>query len=118
MLPPVTGDESYIKHVFQHLLQNAVKFMDKPRGEIMVDCIDEGSYWTFLVADNGPGISSQYHKSIFNLFQTATVQDEGKGAGTGIGLAVCQKIVEHYGGQIWVESPPGYGSTFCFTFPK
>ncbi len=117
-LPFISGDESHIKHVFQQLLQNAVQFMGKAQGDIMVDCLDEGKYWTFFVADNGPGISSQYHASIFDLFQTTAAGGDDKTAGPGIGLAVCRKIVEHYGGQIWVESPPGYGSTFCFTFPK
>ncbi len=117
-LPPVVGDESHVKYIFQHLLQNAVKFLDKPRGEVMIDCADGDTHWTFLVADDGPGIPSQYQKSIFNLFQTIPVHNEKNGTDLGIGLAVCQKIVAHYGGRIWVESPPGYGSTFCFTFPK
>ena len=115
-LPAIVGDQTRIKQIFQNLLSNALKFMDTQNGEIAVDCVDEGSHWTFSVADNGPGIAPEYHEKIFHLFQTAIPDDEQKHAG--IGLAIVQKNIEHYGGQIWVESAPGQGSTFFFTFPK
>jgi len=115
-LPVIVGDITRIVQVFQNLLNNAVEFMNKPQGEIKIGCIDEGSHWTFSVADNGPGIDPKYHEKIFWIFQTLESRDVRESAG--IGLALVKKIVEFYNGKIWVESTPGKGSVFSFTLPK
>ena len=115
-LPIITGNTTQITQVFQNLLSNAVKYTDDLEGEISIHCVDEGGYWTFSVADNGPGIEPQDQERIFQMFQTLQPRDNVES--TGIGLALVKKIVELYGGKIWVESVPGQGSTFFFTFPK
>jgi PAS domain S-box-containing protein len=115
-LPGIVGDKIRIIQVFQNLIGNALEFMDKPEGKITIGCVDEGSHWTFKVVDNGPGIDEKYHEKIFQIFQTLKSRDEHES--TGIGLALVRKIVELYGGKIWVESTPGEESVFSFTFPK
>ncbi len=115
-LPTVVGDRTRLEQVFQNLFSNAVKFMDKPAGTITIGCADEGSYWTFSVTDNGPGIDEQDHEKIFQIFQTLTPRE--KHENTGVGLAIVKKIVALYGGEIWVESAVGKGSTFLFTLSK
>ena len=114
--PTVIGDAVRLTQVFQNLLSNAIKFMDKPDGRIRVGCLSDGEVWRCYVADNGPGIDPKYHDRIFRIFQTLAPRDDHES--TGIGLAVAQKIIEFYGGRIWVESEPGQGSTFFFTLPK
>jgi two-component system sensor kinase FixL len=115
-LPTVIADESHLKQLFENLLTNAIKFMDKPEGSIKVGYIEDGDMWKFNVSDNGPGIGQKHFERIFKIFQTLSVSDEA--AGTGVGLPVAKKIVELYGGRIWVESQFGKGSMFYFTFPK
>ncbi len=115
-LPVVHCEKTRMEQVFQNLVDNAVKFMDKPQGRIRVGCIDSGSCWTFSVADNGPGIAERDYEKIFQIFQTAGHQ--GQSDSTGIGLTIVKKIVEMCGGKIWVDSRVGYGSTFYFTVPK
>jgi len=115
-LPVIVCERTRITQVFQNLLGNAVKFMDKPAGEVRVGCVEEGSFWRFSVSDNGPGIEEKYFDRIFRLFQTLVPRDEFES--TGVGLALVKKIVEMYGGQIGVESEVGRGSTFFFTLPK
>ena len=115
-LPVVHGDPIRITQVFQNLLNNAIKFMDKPDGQITIDCVDSGEVWVFGVEDNGPGIEPRHHERIFHIFQSCTPRDERES--TGIGLTVVKKIVEFYGGRIWVESEPGRGSRFLFTWPN
>jgi signal transduction histidine kinase len=115
-LPAITGEKTRITQVFQNLLSNAVKFMDKPKGEIHVGCVEEADSWRFSVADNGPGIEEKHFERIFRIFQTLAPKDDGES--TGIGLTLAKKIVEMYGGRIWVESEVGKGSTFFFTLPK
>ena len=115
-LPVVVCEETRIAQVFQNLLSNAVKYMDKPNGKIRIDCVEENGFWKFSVADNGPGIDEKNFKRIFQMFQTLSSKDEFES--TGVGLAVVKKIVEMYGGEIWVESQSGNGSTFFFTLPK
>jgi PAS domain S-box-containing protein len=114
-LPTITGERTRITQVFQNLLSNAVKFMDKPQGEIRVSCVAAGDFWKFGVADNGPGIEEKHFERIFRIFQTLASKDEYES--TGVGLALVKKIVELYGGRVWVESEVGRGSTFFFTFP-
>lgn len=115
-LPTIMCEKTRIQQVFQNLLSNAIKFMDKPKGEVKIGCIENDGYWRFSVADNGPGIDEKHFAKIFQIFQTLSPRDEFES--TGIGLSVVKKIVEMYGGKIWVESKVGYGSTFFFTLPK
>jgi signal transduction histidine kinase len=97
-------------------MANAVTFMDKTNGLVKVGCVEQGDFWKFYVSDNGPGIEQKYFKKIFGIFQT--LPNNGEPDTAGIGLAIVKKIVELYGGKIWVESQPGSGSTFYFTFPR
>ncbi len=115
-LPVLTAEPTRMRQLFQNLLSNAIKFMDKPKGIIRVagHVADDG--WRFSVADNGPGIELRHHERIFQLFQALAPRDRIEG--TGVGLALVKKIVELYGGHIWIESTPGQGSTFFFTLPK
>ncbi len=115
-LPIITCKRTHIAQVFQNLLDNATKFMDKPQGLIKVQCTDERDHWKFSITDNGPGIDEKYFKKIFQIFQTLAPRD--KVEGTGIGLALCKKIIEEEEGNIWLESSIGKGSTFYFTLPK
>ncbi len=115
-LPTVVGDAVRFTQVFQNLLGNAIKFMDKSDGRIRVGCVSDGAYWKFYVADNGPGIDPKYHDRIFRIFQTLAPRDDYES--TGIGLALTQKIIEFYHGRLWLESAVGEGSTFFFTLPK
>jgi signal transduction histidine kinase len=115
-LPVIVGDKTRLSQVFQNLIGNAIKFMDKPQGEIKIGCEDAGAYWQFSVTDNGPGIDPRHHERIFQIFQTLRPRDEQES--TGIGLSIVKKIVEFYSGKVWVESEPGTGSTFWFTLPK
>jgi len=114
-LPVICADETRIGQVFQNLLSNAIQYMDKPKGEIRIGCVREGDYWRFSITDNGRGIEERFFDKIFQIFQTLESRDESRG--TGVGLAVVKKIIEMYGGRIWVESELGKGSTFYFTFP-
>jgi len=115
-LPVLTCGKTPIRQVFHNLLNNAVKHMDKEKGQIKVGYIEEDGFWKFSVADNGPGIDQKYFKKIFKIFQTLSPSDETEA--TGIGLSIAQKIVKMNAGRIWVESNPGEGSTFFFTVPK
>jgi len=115
-LPTVIGEKTRLTQVFQNLIGNAIKYTDKPEGRVEIGCSDQGSCWKFYVSDNGPGISEKYHEKIFKMFQTLAPRDELESIG--IGLAVVKKIVEMYGGKVWVESTVGQGCTFLFTLPK
>lgn len=115
-MPTLVAEPTRIQQIFQNLLSNAIKYMDKPRSEIRIACHDEDGKWKFSVSDNGPGIESRHFDKIFQLFQTLAPRDRIES--TGVGLALVKKIVEIYGGRVWVESRPGEGSTFFFTLPK
>lgn len=115
-LPVINCDKTRITQVFQNLISNAIKFMDKPNGTISIGCVEENGCWKFSVADNGPGIRQKYSGKIFDMFQT--LAPKRKFNSTGLGLTVVRKIVELYSGKVWVESQPGRGSTFFFTLPK
>jgi len=115
-LPVIQCEEGRIKQVFLHLLDNAIKYMDKAQGRIVLRCDQEPACWKFSIADNGPGIDEKYHEKIFEIFQTLSPKDQCET--TGIGLSIAKKIVELNDGQIWVQSHLGQGSTFFFTLPK
>jgi PAS domain S-box-containing protein len=121
-LPTVLGDGSLLAQVFQNLIGNALKFRgdETPRVHISARRLPtlqagEDRGWVFSVRDHGIGIDPQYFDRIFRIFQRLHTRAEY--SGTGIGLAICKKIVERHGGSIWVESEPGKGSTFYFTIP-
>lgn len=115
-LPVIRAEPTRIRQVFANLISNAIKYMDKAEGRIRVACADEGTHWRFSVEDNGPGIEARHFERIFQLFQTLAPRDRVES--TGVGLALVRKIVEMAGGRAWVESTPGQGSTFHFTYPK
>ena len=115
-LPKVRAEKTRMHQLFQNLIGNAIKFSDKPEGKVEIGCRADGAMWRFHVADNGPGIESKYFDKIFQLFQTLGSSDQSES--TGIGLALVKRIVEKYGGRIWIESEVGKGATFYFTLPK
>jgi len=114
-LPTIICDEAQVGQLFQNLLSNAIKYRDGRVPEVHVSSKREGGSWVFSIKDNGIGIEPQYAERIFVVFQRLHTRD--KYPGTGIGLAVCKKIVERHGGSIWVESNLGQGATFYFTIP-
>jgi len=115
-LPTVRADALQLAQVFQNLIANAIKFRSEDLPRVHVSARDQGREWVFSVADNGIGIDPQYAERIFVIFQRLHTRDEYPG--TGIGLAVCMRIVERHGGRIWFESELEKGSTFYFTVPK
>jgi PAS domain S-box-containing protein len=115
-LPAVIADASQLTVLFQNLIGNAIKYRNERRPEIYVDARPQGNEWVFSVQDNGIGIEKQYFERIFQMFQRLHSRKDYPG--TGIGLAVCKKIVERHGGKIWLESQAGKGSTFLFTVPQ
>jgi len=115
-LPNIMCEKIHIIQIFRNLLNNAVKYIDKPRGQIKIGCIEQDGCWKFSVVDNGPGIDEKYHEKVFKVFQTLTPCD--KVESTGIGLSIVKKLAEVNGGRAWVESGIDKGSAFFFTLPK
>jgi two-component system, LuxR family, sensor kinase FixL len=115
-LPVVYGEPVRLRQLFQNLMANALKHGDKPQKEVQVSWTDSGGMWQFSVSDNGPGIEERHFERIFKIFQTLAPKD--KTDSTGVGLALVRRIVERAGGRVWVESRPGEGSKFLFTWPK
>lgn len=115
-LPTAMCKKTHIIQIFQNLISNAVKYMDKPEGRIIIRCKEQDNNWRFSIADNGPGIEEKYFDKIFKIFQTLK-PCEGIES-TGIGLSIVKKLVELNHGSVWVESEPGQGCTFFFTLPK
>jgi len=115
-LPMVRGDEVQLVQLFQNLIANALKFRGANPPEIQIATQETDDSWIFAVRDNGIGIAPAHQQRIFLIFQRLHPRSEY--AGTGIGLAICKKIVERHGGRIWVESEPGHGATFYFSLPK
>jgi PAS domain S-box-containing protein len=115
-LPSIRVHEAHLQQLFQNLIGNAIKYRSPDRPpSVRVTAERENGSWVFAVNDNGIGIEAEYKDRIFGLFKRLHTNEEY--SGTGIGLAICQRIVEQYHGQIWVESEPGRGSTFRFTLP-
>ncbi|WP_428938375.1 sensor histidine kinase [Fontivita pretiosa] len=116
-LPVLETDPVPLQQVFMNLIGNAIKHHNQPQqGRVTITCRDAGELYEFAVSDNGPGIDPQYHERIFVIFQTLAPRD--KVEGTGVGLALVQKLVERQGGRVSVESELGAGATFRFTWPK
>lgn len=116
-MPVVLGDTTEMVRLFQNLIGNGVKYRSLDRvSEVQVGCNDAGTMWQFFVRDNGIGIPTEHIDRVFGIFQRLHARDEYDG--TGIGLAICKKVVERQGGRIWIESEPGNGTMFCFTWPK
>ncbi len=115
-LPSLPIGEVRLQQVFQNLIGNAIKYNDKevPRVELELESADD--FWRFTISDNGPGIDKKYHEKVFGMFQTLEVRSNRESSG--IGLAVVKKIIELYGGKIYLESRPGLGTDFIFTLPK
>jgi signal transduction histidine kinase len=114
-LPHVQGERSLLVQLFQNLIGNAVKFRGSEPPQIHVGAVSRGEAWEFSVSDNGIGIEPQYAERIFVIFQRLHGKDEY--AGTGIGLSLCKRIVEHHGGQIWLDTSQPTGATFRWTLP-
>jgi PAS domain S-box-containing protein len=115
-LPTVTCDSTQMMQLFQNLIANAVKFRREAPLRIHIAATRDGEQWTFSVADNGIGIEPEYLTRIFEIFERLHGRDQY--SGTGIGLAVCKRIVERHGGRIWATSTLGEGTTFWFTIPS
>ncbi len=114
-LPLLMLNRTRTQQIFENLIGNAIKYMDKANGEVRISCQNQGEFWQFSVQDNGCGIEARHFEKIFTIFQTLKPRDEYES--TGIGLTIVKKIVELYGGKIWVESKIGEGSIFHFTLP-
>lgn len=114
-LPVITGDSSQLRALFQNLISNAIKFRSERAPRIEIRCRRDGAQYVLSVRDNGIGIDPKYFERIFVLFQRLHTRAEYPGSG--IGLAICKKIVERHGGHIWVESVPAEGATFHFALP-
>lgn len=114
-MPTIVGDVYRIQQLFQNLLTNALKSIDKPKGYVEIKAEEEDEQWLFSIKDNGKGISNSYKDKIFEMFQS--IEDSQNGE-TGIGLSIVKKIVEFYQGKIWFESQIGEGTTFYFTLKK
>jgi PAS domain S-box-containing protein len=115
-LPTINGDPSQIHQALQNLIANAIKFHGNKPPKIHISAEDSGGEWLFSIDDNGIGIDPEHKDQIFKIFKRLHIREEYPG--TGIGLAICKRIVERHGGHIWVESEEGKGSTFYFTLSK
>ncbi len=116
-LPVIIADEAQLVHLFQNLISNAIKFKRKGKNpKIHISGETHQQEWLFSIQDNGIGIDQKYFDRIFIIFQRLHKRESY--GGTGIGLAICKKIIQRHGGRIWVKSKPGKGSTFYFSIPR
>lgn len=115
-LPTVTGDRLQLIQVLQNLIDNALKYRSTAPPHIHVSAVYDTNEWVVSVRDNGIGIEQKHHTRIFEIFRR--LHDQQEYPGTGIGLAVCRRVIYRHGGKIWLESEPGRGSTFYFTIPE
>jgi len=115
-LPDVMGDRSQLVQLIQNLIGNGLAYRSDKPPHIHITADRSGEEWVFSVRDNGIGIDPKHHEQIFEIFKRLHNQKEHPG--TGIGLAVCRRVVNRHGGRIWVESELGHGSTFHFTIPE
>jgi PAS domain S-box-containing protein len=115
-LPVLYGDKIKFQQIFANLIGNAIKYNDKEEINIILSAEERENEWMISLRDNGPGIDARFHEKIFVIFQTLNPRDTVES--TGVGLAIVKKIIEEEGGSIWVESEPGKGSDFRFTWPK
>jgi light-regulated signal transduction histidine kinase (bacteriophytochrome) len=115
-LPTINADEMQLIRLFQNLIDNALKFHGSEVPRIHISASGRGNKWMFSISDNGIGIDSKYKDRIFVIFQRLHGEEEFPG--TGMGLAICKRIVERHSGQIWVDSDLGQGATFYFTIPS
>jgi PAS domain S-box-containing protein len=115
-LPVVCAHSVPLVHLFQNIISNALKYRSGETPRLKICAQEDGDYWRFSVQDNGIGIPKEFQSQIFGIFKR--LHNRTEYPGTGIGLAICQKVVEQYGGRIWVESETGCGSTFFFTLPR
>jgi light-regulated signal transduction histidine kinase (bacteriophytochrome) len=106
----------HLQQVLQNLISNAIKYRTEEPPRIHISAVNLGGSWQFSVRDNGIGIDPQYKEKIFGVFKR--LHRDQKYSGTGVGLAICHRVVERYGGRIWVESSAGHGATFHFTVPR
>ncbi len=116
-LPVLTIEPDLIRRIFQELLDNAAAFIKREYGKIEIGVASDSAAHIFYVRDNGPGIDTKYFEKIFNIFYTIREQSQEENSGKGVGLAIVRKIVEFKGGNVWVESQKGLGSTFYFSLP-
>ena len=114
-LPSVMGDPSQLRQLFQNIVGNALKFRSESRPRVELEASRDGDQWTFSIRDNGVGFDQRYAERVFGVFKR--LHRNADIPGTGIGLAICQRIIERHGGRIWAESKLGEGSCFYFTLP-
>jgi light-regulated signal transduction histidine kinase (bacteriophytochrome) len=114
-LPTLTVEPALIRSVFQNLIANAIKFRAEAAPQVRIEAVREETEWRVCCTDNGIGIDAEYGERIFLIFQRLHTREAYPG--TGIGLAMCRKIVEHHGGRIWLDSSDGPGTRICFTLP-
>lgn len=114
-LPTLQGNAERLHQIFQNLIDNAIKYLDKPEGLIRVEATRIANAWEFRVIDNGPGIPARYHEKVFQIFQRLDMR--GDIPGTGLGLTLVRRIIEARGGRAWIETTQGTGTSICFTWP-
>jgi light-regulated signal transduction histidine kinase (bacteriophytochrome) len=115
-LPTVSGDGTQLSRIFQNLIANAIKFTDGEQPRVRISAHRDEADWRFVVSDNGIGIDPEHAERVFVVFQR--LNERERYPGSGIGLALCKRIVQRQGGRIWVEPGSGGGSNFYFTLPE
>lgn len=115
-LPVISGNDTMLTELFQNLIENGIKYNKSEKRTVQIHATESGLFWKFEISDNGIGFDEQYAHQIFKMFKR--LHSDAEFPGTGIGLTICQKVVEKHGGKIWAHSEIGKGSTFLFTLPK